>query len=230
MLALPALYRGSPESIIGSDSRVRVDPTTTFPHRAVVLITFNAGRCTGWLIDADTVATAGHCVHPGNGGPFYPLASYEIYPGYNGSGAGPFGSCRAVRLHSVAGWTRDGNDGFDYGAIKLNCDIGNRVGWLAYFWTTDSLLNFTTRISGYPGDKPLTQWVSMDFVRATDAQRVFYKNDTLGGQSGSPVWVSWRFCKMCVLAIHAYGSNGANNHGTRIVKAVFDNLNAWKNS
>ena len=40
------------ETIIGPDNRVRVNPTTSFPARATVLITFSAGRCTGWLIGA----------------------------------------------------------------------------------------------------------------------------------------------------------------------------------
>src|SRR5438067_2420173 len=42
------------ESIIGSDRRVRVNPTTTYPARATTFITFNQGSgsfsCSGWLI------------------------------------------------------------------------------------------------------------------------------------------------------------------------------------
>ena len=221
------------ESVIGADTRRRVNQTTGFPARANVLITFSAGRCTGWLISKDTVITAGHCVHPGGDmGGFYPVSSYRIYPGRNGS-ANPYGSCTARWTASVAGWTMDGDDAFDYGAIKLNCTIGNTTGWYGYFWTSTSLTGLPTIVSGYPGDKPLTQWRSDDLIRVNQARRLFYQNDTLGGMSGSPVYYNRAGCGFCAMAVHAYGTYGAppfstNNHGTRVTKAVFNNLNAWR--
>ena len=86
LLGLPAV-RGTngQESIIGADNRVRVNPTTSLPARATVLIAFSAGRCTGWLINRNTVVTAGHCVAPGNNTGFYSVPSYRIYPGRNGT-------------------------------------------------------------------------------------------------------------------------------------------------
>lgn len=222
------------ESIIGPDNRVRVNPTTSFPARATVLITFSAGRCTGWLIGANTVVTAGHCVHPGGGGSFYPTSSYRIYPGRNG-GASPYGSCSAKWLASVVGWTVSGSDEYDYAAIKLNCSVGNTVGWYGFFWQTTSLTGLPTTINGYPGDKPLTQWRSSDSVRVTQARRVFYRNDTVGGVSGAPVWYNRSGCGICSMAVHAYGTYGSppfstNNHGTRITQPVFNNLIAWRNA
>ena len=222
------------ESIIGADNRVRVDPTTSFPARATVLITFSAGRCTGWLIGSNTVVTAGHCVHPGGGGAFYPAGSYRIYPGRNGASS-PYGSCTARWTASVVGWTVNGDDQYDYGAIKLNCSIGNTTGWYGYFWTSASLTGLPTIINGYPGDKPLTQWRSNDLVRLTQTLRVFYQNDTVGGVSGAPVYYNRAGCGICSMAVHAYGTYGlppfsTNNHGTRITQAVFDNLTAWRNA
>lgn len=229
------------ESIIGADQRVRINPTTTYPARATALITFNtpqgASRCTGWLINANTVATAGHCVGPGSGGQFYPVSSYRIFPGRNGT-ASPYGSCTAKRLYSVTGWVNQGKDDFDYGAIKLNCNVGNTTGWYGYFWQSASLLGLPTIINGYPGDKPLTQWQSTDRVRVNQTRRTFYQNDTVGGMSGAPVWYnrSGAGCSgVCAMAIHAYGVyNGppfsTNNHGTRITQQVFNNLTAWRNA
>lgn len=224
------------ESIIGTDDRVLVNPTTSYPYRAVVLVTFSAGRCTGWLISKDTVATAGHCVHQGSGGArgFYPVSGYRVYPGRNGSDF-PYGGCTARRLHTVAGWANRRLDTSDYGAIKLNCTAGTTTGWFGFSWTRASLFNFPTTISGYPGDKPLTQWLSTDRVRVSRARRVFYQNDTIGGMSGSPVYYNRPGCGICSMAIHAYGTyNGppfrTNNHGTRITQAVFNNLVAWKNA
>jgi glutamyl endopeptidase len=227
--------KSNPESIIPPfDSRVRVNPTTGFPASATALVTFSAGRCTGWLIGPDTVVTAGHCVHQGGGGAFYPTGSFRVYPGRNGLFS-PFGSCTARWVATVVGWAVSGDDQYDYGAIKLNCTIGNTTGWYGFFWTTASLTGLPTIINGYPGDKPLTQWQSKDLVRVTQARRVFYQNDTVGGMSGSAAYYNRPGCGSCSMAVHAYGTyNGppfsTNNHGTRITQGVFNNLIAWRNA
>lgn len=217
------------EVVIGLDTRERLY-TTPYPTRAKVLITFTGGRCSGTMIGANTVATAGHCVHTGGpGGAWRPLASFRVYPGRDG-GASPYGVCTARQLFSVLGWTNSSNEEFDYGAIKLNCNIGNTVGWFGM--TTATPTNFPSIIGGYPGDKPLTQWTSSDRVRALSTRQAFYLNDTFGGQSGSAVWYDGNGPYM--YAIHAYGTHGAGNHavynhGTRLVAAVFNNLVAWRN-
>lgn len=224
------------ENIIGTDTRVRTY-TNTFPRRAVVLITFSAGRCSGWLIGKDTVITSGHCVHKGGGGAanWYPRSSYRIYPGRNAASS-PYGVCTAKSIHSVNGWVNSAKDDYDYGAIKLNCTVGNSTGWFGFYWTSSSLTNEPTIITGYPGDKTdLSQWEGVDKVQVTQALRIFYKNDTVGGMSGSPVWndKNGTMTGAYGFGIHGYGTyNGApyssNNHATRITKAVFDNLMYWK--
>lgn len=226
------------ESIIGADSRVLVNPTTSYPARAVVLITFDGGRCTGWLYGPDIVGTAGHCVHSGGSGGSW-FTNVRVYPGRNGSSS-PYGSCSARRLHSVVGWTDSSDENYDYGAIKLNCSIGNTTGWFGYWRQSATLTGLPTIISGYPGDKPLTQWKSTDQVRVTQARKIFYLNDTVGGMSGSPVYYNRPagspFCSgNCSMAIHTNGLHGSSshseyNHGTRIVQPVFDNLFNWKNT
>lgn len=224
------------ETILGPDERVRVTPTTAYPARAVVLITFASGRCTGWLYGRDIVATAGHCVHTGGSGGSW-QTNVRVYPGRDGSSA-PYGSCTAKRLYSVTGWTQNRDEKYDYGAIKLNCSIGNTTGWFGYWWQSASLNNLPIQINGYPGDKPLTQWKSTGKVAVTQERQVFYQNDTLGGMSGSAVFqnrpAGSSFCVgTCAMGIHAYGLHGSaphsnNNHGTRIVQAVFNNLVSWK--
>lgn len=226
----------SGESIIGTDDRVLVNPTTSFPARAVALVTFDGGRCTGWLYGRDVVATAGHCVHDGPGGTW--KSNVRVYPGRNGS-TSPYGSCTARRLHSVNGWTSSGDERYDYGVIKLNCTVGNTTGWFGYFWQSASLTGETSIINGYPGDKPLTQWRSIDQIRRTEERQLFYYNDTVNGVSGAPVYHyrSGRpYCGgYCSMAIHAYGLHGgfphsSYNHGTRIAEPVFNNMKAWKDA
>ena len=236
LLALPEMGPpfAAPETIIGSDDRVKVAPTTGFPASATVLVTFSEGRCTGWLIGPDTVATAGHCVH--SGGPHgHWRHGVVVFPGRSGA-TSPYGSCTAKRLNAVAAWTDESDDRYDYGAIKLNCDIGLTTGWYGIFWQKGSLTGLPAEINGYPGDRPLTQWQSADEVRVSQALRLFYRNDTIGGMSGSPVWTDHGVdCPVCAMAVHAYGLYGArpfalNNHGTRITRQVFDNLMAWSDA
>ena len=218
----------TPEVIIGVDRRERVY-TTNFPSRARVLITFSAGRCSGTLIGANTVITAGHCLHSGGStGAWYPTASYLVYAGANGT-SNPYGSCTATSLHSVSGWTSSGNEEFDYGAIKLNCTVGNTVGF--YGWTSTVSLNLPAIIGGYPGDKPLTQWIHADKVRAITTNQIFYANDTTPGSSGSSVWYDNNGAIM--IGVHAYGTHGTSphsvyNHGKRITTATSSNFTFWK--
>lgn len=233
----PVANQVGAETILGVDTRLQVNPTT-YPARATALITSSGGRCTGWLYGRDIVATAGHCVHSGGaGGNWY--TNVRVYPGYNFPNA-PYGSCTARRLHSVTGWTTSGDERFDYGAVKLNCSVGNAVGWFGHWWQTASLNGNNTIINGYPGDKQLTQWVSGDQVRSTDTYQIYYSNDTIGGVSGSPVWqdrpTGSSFCVgACVGGIHAYALHGSPphrtyNHGTRLRQPVVANLVTWRNA
>ena len=189
------------------------------------------------MIGANTVATAGHCVAPGGTGGFYDASTYTIAPGQNGSSQ-PFGTCGARRLYSVTGWTNSGDEAYDYGAIKLKCAVGNNTGWFGFWWQGASLTGLAATVTGYPGDKPFgTNWTHTLSIAVTETNQIFYKMDTFGGQSGSPVWkTNSDFCSgSCVMGIHAYGLHGAsphgdNNHGTRITEARFNNLISWRDA
>jgi glutamyl endopeptidase len=219
------------ETIIDWDTRMRTY-TVDYPARAVVLVDFDQGLCSGWLIGSDTVVTAGHCVHSGGAsGDWY--TGHTVYPGYDQTVA-HYGSCTSTWLGSVVGWTVNQKETYDYGVIKLNCDVGNTTGWFGFLWKygDTALLNYPTAITGYPGDKPLEQWQSNDKVRASAIRQIFYQNDTVGGMSGSPIW----FDKVGPygIGIHTYGLHGSGhhsnkNHGTRITKGVFNNLLFWIN-
>ncbi|MEJ7583808.1 MAG: serine protease [Acidimicrobiales bacterium] len=229
-------YNGQ-ESVIGTDDRTQVTATTSFPNSAIVRITFSAGSCTGWMIGQNTVATAGHCVAQGGVG-FYDVSTYTIAPGQNGSSQ-PFGTCGATRLFSVSGWLDSNNEEYDYGAIKLKCNIGNNTGWFGFFWQSASLTGSEATVTGYPGDKPFgTSWTHTLSIAVTEDRQLFYQIDTAGGQSGSPVWKPNQpnLCSGgCAMAIHAYGLHGAaphgtNNHGSRITEARFNNLISWRDA
>ena len=219
----------SAESVIGPDNRTRVKDTSKYPYSAVVQIQSDLGNCTGWLIGPDTVATAGHCVFDPDEKKWASWA--KVYPGRDGNRL-PFGYAKASRFYSVIGWTRQGNTNYDYGAVKLDQNVGNQTGWFGYRWQSGSLNGTQVNISGYPGDKPQgTQWEHRDRIRETTPYKLLYDNDTYAGQSGSPVYQEqYQNCGVCSIAIHTNGvyGNKKSNRGTRITKEVFDNLNTWK--
>jgi glutamyl endopeptidase len=221
----------STESVIGADDRERIQATSSYPSSAIGHLTFNGpgGQflCTGFLVDADTVLTSGHCVHPGgtgDDGDWY--TDHRFTPGRNGYGGRPFGSCWATELWTLPGWFDAGSEYQDLGIVQLDCEVGTETGWLGYFSRPGprALNGLAAHLRGYPADKPFgTMWTDKGRIRATQVDMAFYQVDTFGGQSGSPVFQWGRHCAgPCAMAVHGYGfAHGSghhvdNNHGTRI--------------
>ncbi|WP_380167773.1 trypsin-like serine peptidase [Jannaschia sp. R86511] len=230
-----ASFGAARESVLGTDDRVRVEDTAAYPWRvhASLLITAADGSSwvgTGWFIGPRTLVTAGHCVYitgsnvPGRDGW---ARSIQVMPGRQGSTL-PYGSVTSTSFRSVRGWTVDGSEHFDYGAIVLPTPLGSTVGWFGYGVYSDAQLqDSTVNVSGYPGDKPAgTQWYHANRVSGVNATKVFYTADTMGGQSGSAVY-QLRDGARYAVAVHAYGGASANS-GTRINRQVFDNLGRWR--
>ncbi|MFT3935335.1 MAG: serine protease [Chitinophagaceae bacterium] len=223
----------SQEVIIGTDDRVRINPTTNFPWRAICALKITAADGsrwigTGWLVSARTVITAGHVVflHDHGGWP----RSIEVIPAMN-DGVRPYGSCTSTTFRSVTGWTSSKNSDYDYGAIILpnTCRPGDRTGFFGLAVKDDAFLrNAILNLSGYPGDKGGNQqWFMARQTKSVSARRITYDIDTMGGQSGSPVWILVNGQRYAV-GVHTNGLSSGNS-ATRIVTPVFNNLVAWKN-
>lgn len=223
------------ESIINWDSRTRAY-TTSYPNRAIVFIEYNGAHlCTGWLYASNMVATAGHCVHTGGSSGSWRTASlYKVYAGRDGT-VSPYGFCTVKWLRSVTGWTVSNNFRFDYGAMRLNCTVGNTVGWFGMYEHT-SPVGQPAIVGGYPGDKPRTQWTSADRIRYVSTEMIGYRMDTVGGHSGSPVWHdrdeglatsgAWG------IGVHNYGVGALGttaNSAARLTAARITNYVNWKN-
>lgn len=233
---LPPMVGYATESVIGEDERRQVTDTTAYPYRAIALLelTYPSGNrysCTGFFVDADTVATAGHCVYSHSEGSW--VSSIIVYPGRNGDDT-PYGSANATAVFALEEWFVDADHRYDYGAIKVDSPLGNTVGWLGYGVKIDqNVLKANVRIFGYPGDKPwATMWGTRRRIKGVDPDKVFYKIDTAGGQSGSPIYGKLsNVCQPCAFGIHAYGTGiapfGESNSGTRVNASVLANLLYW---
>lgn len=239
--ALDALYGSFPELldqlstevIIGADDRVRVNPTTAYPWRAICGLRIRAANGanyigTGWMISPRTVITAGHCVFLHDAGGW--ARSIEVIPALN-DGSRPHGSHTGTMLRSVTGWTQGKNRENDYGAIILppNNRPGVQTGTFGFAVRDDAFLrNALLNLSGYPGDKGgAQQWFHALKPKAISSRVINYDIDTMGGQSGSPVWVLQNGQRYAV-GIHTNGSTSGNS-ATRIVTDVFNNMTNWKN-
>jgi glutamyl endopeptidase len=221
------------EVIIGTDDRVRINPTTNYPWRAICALKITAADGTrwigtGWMVSPRTLITAGHVVYMHDHGGW--ARSIEVIPAMN-DGARPFGSCVATTFRSVNGWVNSKNSDFDYAAIILptNCRLGDRTGWFGLAVKNDAFLNASIlNLSGYPGDKGGNQqWFMARRAKSLSARRIVYDIDTMGGQSGAPVWILTGGQRYAV-GVHTNGHLSGNS-ATRIVTPVYNNMIAWKN-
>src|SRR6185436_12408318 len=222
------------EALIGPDDRKQIADTTVFPNRAIASLLITARDNsrwigTAWFISPRTLATAGHCVFirsSGVAGRDGWVKRITVIPGRNG-GQRPFGAKDSTTFRSVTGWTTSGNENTDYGAIALPEAFAADLGVFGFGVFTDAdLLTVDATVSGYPSDKPGTQWFHSRRVTEVGPQKVFYDIDTVGGQSGAPVFRTLNG-KPTAVAVHAYGRM-SSNPGTRIEKTVNANLTAWK--
>ena len=235
---LPVTPEVLAESVIGADGRARITNTTAYPHRAIgqldIVMNGQAYYCTGWLIDRNTVVTAGHCAY-NPGGANDPIDSATFIPGrdHNGvSSYGPFGFCPVNGLYAPHGWRVEGKRSHDWAVMQLSCNVGDTVGWFGMYSLpgVNRFAGTQARVQGYPADKVLgSQWQMSGTIHHSTDRRVFYTIDTAGGQSGGPVYKRNRpGCgSACALAIHTYGlyaGEPSYNSGTRITASVFDKI------
>jgi len=218
------------EQIVDYDDRAQVKNTAVVPWRRICFleITAKSGRKfigSGALVAPRTVVTAGHCVymHTQGGWP----ASITVTPGSNGSNK-PYGQCDAVGLRSVNGWVTMHKREYDYGAIILPADYTRNQSAFGFASLGDAALRGKKlNHAGYSGDKPRgTLWYSGRIARAITPQTLVYNAATMGGDSGSPVWIKRADGKRVMVGIHTNGSPSGNS-ATRITRLVAENLKRW---
>jgi V8-like Glu-specific endopeptidase len=219
-----------PNSIIGTDNRTKITATTSYPWRTVtkLIVTFPKGKggCTGTIIAAKYVLTAGHCVHnKAYGGS---AKKIEVIPGLNGTYK-PYGSAFATKYRTYTNWTSSADKNHDFALLTLDRSIGNSTGTLGYA-SYSSVNGLTGHIAGYPCDKGgLHLYYHYGLISSSTSNRLSYQIDTYGCQNGSGIY---RIVdgKRYVFGVHAYGvgsSSPNHNSGTRIDSTKFNSIKSW---
>jgi V8-like Glu-specific endopeptidase len=219
------------ESILGIDTRKNIARTTRQPwrHICALRIEFPSGKVytgTGFFVGPRAVVTAGHCVYLHNQGGW--ARKIMVIPGANGSSQ-PLGSAISTTFRSVGGWVNGKKPECDYGCVILPSGTAFRsnpgsLGFAAF--DTGKLLAKTAVLYGYPGDKPFGElWGDKRRIKTVTSKNLIYEIDTMGGQSGSPVYIKQNGQRFAV-GIHNYGG-ATSNSATRITQDVYRRLYAW---
>jgi V8-like Glu-specific endopeptidase len=228
---LPRLARQQARTVIGRDDRKVVNDTTVQPVRAItkIFMTFPNGKtysCSGAMIAAKYVLTAGHCVHSKNDGGW--ATRVEVIPGMNDSYK-PYGSAFASNLRSYSGWMNNQDNNADMALITLDREIGNTTGWFNYA-SLATVNGVRATIAGYPADlsNGMKLYTHAGRIRSSTATRLAYPIDTAPGQSGSPIYQRPANSSPTVFGVHTSGTaNGKTNSGVRIDPAKFQDLQTW---
>lgn len=216
----------------GHDDRKLIQPDTSgnylSPYNLLcqLVITFPGGQevGTGWFGGPGTLFTAGHCVYSHKlGGKARSISvwlpSTKKY-------------VRATAWGSTPEWLSAGSEVADFGFVQIPVRSPSffRYGDFA----ADQLRSKQVYIIGYPNDNRQQEngpaiWGQSGYLDAVKPCQLFYKVDTGGGQSGSPVlcWDSTSGFPVAV-GIHNYGSETMNtNYATRITAEIVKQLNSW---
>jgi V8-like Glu-specific endopeptidase len=230
------------ESILEDvDRRKQILETELLPWRMICSLEIRGQRGqeivgTGWFVGPRTVVTAGHCVYD-------PIElsgwarQITVSPGRNGDTL-PYGSVVSRSFSTTDRWLEDQEPDFDYAAIHLDKDLGTSTGVFGVAVLPDAeLTDRMVNVSGYPVSpgNGRDQYFHSNRIKALTPHRLFYDIDTLGGQSGAPVWLYVDgSTDPVVVGIHAYGIGGVPdgldvraNSGPRILTDVLAVIRGW---
>lgn len=223
----------TPRDIIGSDDRIIVDSTRSFPMSATGYITNSfSKRGTAWLFAPQYIATAAHCLV--DNGEITTSATFS--PGRAGDSL-PWGQS-AVEIDTImvpqSYLLSESLEG-DYAIARLSSPLGDSCGYFGIQNIIPDMGSYL-EIYGYPShipgqdeeNDPQTRiqcigWGNIVGYNTND-RLVYYDCDTLGGMSGGPMayYTNGNFVS---IGIHTQGisANGSRyNSGVRLYSNVYN--------
>lgn len=193
------------ESIYGKDERVQVDPMISPPYQWICYLWIKSTSDEWYFgsgfkihlpgVNRTAIVTAGHCTYVDRAYAAKIIVKFprhpktEVYP---------------KDLFAAPEYINSRSPDHDYGLILLpglgNSDDG--FGWSAIV-ADEELKDRIVTNCGYPGDKDRgTMWITGGKICRYTANSISYRNDTMGGQSGSPVY-TWHDGYWTVIGVHS---------------------------
>jgi glutamyl endopeptidase len=216
------------EAVCGTDERIIINPLNTY-YEAICFLGIDAidgttWRGTGFYINYGgqaSILTAGHCIYISQHGGF--AEKIHVIRGREGNQM-PLGitTVNASNLRVPDEWKRDNNHEHDWGLILMG---GNPWGFNCSALSDNDLINKEIRTAGYPADKPeFKMWSDHGPIKRTTTQKIYYMQDTYGGDSGGPIITtsSWN-----AIGIHTYGR--CPNSATRLTQNHLNQIKTWTN-
>lgn len=207
-----------PETVCGKDERVQVQPNTSPPYNWICFLEIEDKRGSAWIgsgfkihipdVNHTAVVTSGHCTYIGGE---YARKITVTFPGEATVEVGE------NDIWASPEYVANRNADHDYGLIMLPGNSDNGFGWSTTV-SDDEMKDRIVTNCGYPGDKPQgTMWITGGKIERYTENRIFYMNDTMSGQSGSPVY-TWYNGYWTVLGVHSYG--GCPNSAPRFTRIM----------
>ena len=231
-----------PNSIIGVDSRYKPNSIQApFVNHCKLIMTFPDGNRylgSGFMIDANTLLTAGHNLYDSSSGGF--ATKVVVAPKAHGSSY-PYGTFIATNFAVGGEWASSQNPMDDWGIVRIPGDVGNRTGHLGFMACTPrAIIGKSIRIGGYPEDlnRPLPfeqyyMYIGQGKIiseRTRALPSVHHNVDTNKGDSGAPLVGYEPNLGYTAYAIHNYGTSSTRpyNSATVINNWLLNKMRTWK--
>lgn len=210
------------KTIFGSDDRITVKNTSSFPYSAIAYMEVKgecgcSWTCTGFMVNKDRLLTAAHCLVCTDHSKWADRITF--YFGYKNK--------NNYAYKYTGGWNawvgdifsdKEYSSDWDYGCMKLDKNVGDSVGWFGSWWgLSDSQLSSTyAYIAGYRDG--LLKYDS-GWIEPKDSRHITYRIDTVPGNSGGPIYTSDYYAIGINIA-----NNGIYNIGFRLTNTVKGDL------